>query len=75
MGTIKDSEELGRLIRQERKAQGLTQMELAALTGVGLRFLRELELGKESCRLGLAFKVMASLGLACEIRSRTERRT
>ena len=40
--------EIGELIRDTRKAQGLTQPQLAAASGVGLRFLVELEAGKGS---------------------------
>ena len=72
MMKIESSAVLGSLIRRERKAQGLTQTELAALTGVGIRFLRELELGKENCRIGLAFQVMAALGLRIDVKDRTE---
>ena len=33
-------------VRDRRKESGLTQVELADMTGVGLRFVRELEQGK-----------------------------
>lgn len=63
MEAITDSKSLGLLIRKERKAQKLTQEQLAGLTGVGVRFVRELEAGKESCQMGRALQVAASLGL------------
>ena len=63
MQTIASSKNLGLLIRQERKTQGLTQEQLAGLTGVGVRFLRELEAGKETCQLGRALQVATGLGL------------
>ena len=63
MTTIEDSASIGRLIRAERKRQNLTQQELAGLAGVGIRFLRELESGKDSCRLGLTLLVLQTLGL------------
>lgn len=72
MQTIADSKSLGALIRQERKAQALTQEQLAALTGVGVRFVRELEAGKESCQVGLALQVAGALGLILSIGSRRE---
>lgn len=72
MQTITNSKSLGLLIRQERKAQGLTQEQLAGLTGVGVRFVRELEAGKESCQIGLALQVVASLGLSVSVGSRRE---
>jgi len=63
MQPITDSRSLGALIRQERKAQKLTQEQLAGLTGVGVRFVRELETGKESCQVGRALQVASALGL------------
>jgi y4mF family transcriptional regulator len=71
MHAVTDSSSLGALIRAERKAQGLTQEELAALSGVGVRFVRELELGKDSCRVGLALTVMKTLGLHVNVASRS----
>jgi y4mF family transcriptional regulator len=72
MDAITDSKSLGLLIRKERKAQRLTQEELAGLTGVGVRFVRELEAGKESCQLGRALKVAEALGLAVSVSHRRE---
>lgn len=64
MQPITDSRSLGALIRQERKVQKLTQEQLAGLTGVGVRFVRELEAGKESCQVGRALQVASALGLS-----------
>jgi y4mF family transcriptional regulator len=58
-----DSIELGRVIKTKRKAQGLTQEELSASSGVGIRFVRELEQGKASCHLGKTLSVLKALGL------------
>lgn len=60
-------EALGRLVRDTRKQQKLTQEELSATTGVGVRFLRELEKGKESCQIGKVLLVLAMLGLTIQI--------
>lgn len=54
---------LGALIRRHRKEQNLTQEQLAATAGVGVRFIRELEQGKASCQIGKALIVMSMLGL------------
>lgn len=67
MEKIKDTKSLGMLIRQERKQQGLTQEQLAGVIGVGVRFLRELEAGKESCQIGRAMQVLAGLGLSVSV--------
>jgi y4mF family transcriptional regulator len=72
MQTITDSKSLGSLVRHERKAQGLTQEELAGLTGVGVRFVRELEAGKETCQVGLALQVARALGLVLTARGKRE---
>ena len=58
---------LGEMIRHSRKEQGLTQEQLAATAGVGVRFIRELELGKESCHIGKALTVVAMLGIDIEV--------
>lgn len=38
-------------VRQQRKAQKMTQQDLADRAGVGIRFIRELEAGKPTLRL------------------------
>jgi len=63
MAMITDVQALGETIRQERKRQNVTQVELAALAGVGVRFLRELEHGKLGCQLGHTFLVLNTLGI------------
>lgn len=42
---------IGQIIREERKELGLRQDELAAASGVGLRFLVELERGKVTVQM------------------------
>ncbi len=54
---------IGQTIRTVRKKQKLTQAELAASCGVGVRFIQELEGGKESCHLGKTLTVLQALGL------------
>ncbi len=46
-------------IKERRKLLGITQVELAEKAGVGLRFIRELEQGKESVRLDKVNVVLA----------------
>jgi y4mF family transcriptional regulator len=53
--------ELSKFVKQKRTSAKLTQPELAEKAGVGLRFLRELEQGKESLRLD---KVNQEIGRA-----------
>ena len=42
---------IARFIRENRKAAGLTQEEFAVRSGLGLRFVRELEQGKKTVRM------------------------
>jgi transcriptional regulator with XRE-family HTH domain len=53
----------GSLIRSRRKALKMRQGQLALATGVGRRFLIELEAGKPSCQLGRSLLVAEALGL------------
>lgn len=67
MVIAKNATELGHIIRSQRKAQALTQPELAAASGVGVRFIVDLEGGKETCQLGKVLKVASMLGLSFNV--------
>ncbi|MBU2554210.1 MAG: helix-turn-helix transcriptional regulator [Bacteroidetes bacterium] len=49
-------------VKEKRKSVRLTQPELAEKAGVGLRFIRELEQGKESLRLDKVNQVLLLFG-------------
>ncbi len=49
-------------IREQRLGARLTQVELAAKAGVGLRFIRELEQGKRTLRTDTVNKVLRLFG-------------
>ncbi|HBD94066.1 MAG: hypothetical protein A2015_03040 [Spirochaetes bacterium GWF1_31_7] len=53
---------LSDFIKLRRKSLHLTQIELAKKSGVGLRFIRELEQGKETLRLDKINQVLALFG-------------
>src|SRR5437588_7045458 len=53
----------GSTIRSRRKALKMRQDELALATGVGRRFLIDLEAGKPTCQLGRSLLVADALGL------------
>jgi transcriptional regulator with XRE-family HTH domain len=55
--------QLGQCLRQARQLAGLTLEELAARTGMSLRFLSELERGKDGASLGRVMQVAAALGV------------
>ena len=47
-------------IKENRRATGMTQEEFAMRSGLGLRFVRELEQGKQTVRMD---KVNTALGM------------
>lgn len=53
---------IGKYIKEERKKAGLTQEEFAMRSGLGLRFVRELEQGKETVRLDKVNQALAIFG-------------
>src|SRR3954449_2610771 len=53
----------GLLIRRRRKALQMRQDQVALATGVGRRFLIELEAGKPSCQLGRSLLIAEALGI------------
>jgi transcriptional regulator with XRE-family HTH domain len=53
----------GALIRSRRKTLNMRQDQLALATGVGRRFLIDLEAGKPTCQLGRSLLVANTLGL------------
>lgn len=54
---------IGLFIKTERKKAGLTQEEFALRSGLGLRFVRELEQGKETVRLDKVNQALAMFGM------------
>ncbi|TGL00802.1 transcriptional regulator [Leptospira bouyouniensis] len=53
---------LSDFVKRERKKNSLTQEDLARMTGVGLRFVRELEQGKPSLRMDKVNQVLEAFG-------------
>lgn len=49
-------------VKSMRKEYGLTQVDLSEKSGVGLRFVRELEQGKETLRLDKVNQVLNLFG-------------
>lgn len=69
---ITDTASLGQAVREERLKQGLTQAELAGLSGVGITYLSKLENGKATSELGKALGVIATLGLNVYLQRRED---
>tara|TARA_B100000989_G_scaffold297996_1_gene285621 strand:- start:1763 stop:2056 length:294 start_codon:yes stop_codon:yes gene_type:complete len=61
------TESIGALIRETRKAQGLTQENLAMTSGTGLRFIIDLEKGKPTCQFAKVIHVLQMLGISIEL--------
>ena len=50
-------------MKSKRKALGLSREELARKAGVGLRFMRELEQGKETLKMDKVNQVLYLFGM------------
>lgn len=70
MVKVADAIQIGQLVRQRRKDAGLTLKDAAALSGVGVRFLSELERGKPTLQLGLVIRVLQLFGLELHVEPR-----
>lgn len=54
--------ELANFVREMRKKFNLTQIDLADKSGVGLRFVRDLEQGKQTLRMDKINQVLSLFG-------------
>ncbi|AGX87510.1 helix-turn-helix transcriptional regulator [Candidatus Symbiobacter mobilis] len=61
MTSIDSAQTLGTALRAARKRLGLTQADLALAAGVGLRFIVDLEGGKNTVRLEQVLRVVEAL--------------
>ena len=50
-------------VKQKRKEAGLTQEEFAMRSGLGLRFVRDLEQGKETVRMDKVNQALSMFGM------------
>ena len=66
---IQDTAELGQKVRELRRAQKITQTQLAGLANTGIRFISDLENGKETCHIGKVLRVIETLGVDMLIRN------
>lgn len=63
MKNVLTSKAIGERVRAHRKALGITQAELAMTSCTGIRFISDLENGKETCQIGKMLTVLHTLGL------------
>lgn len=61
---IRTPREVGLLVRDRRRAIGLTQGELAERVGASREWIRQLESGKPRLELGLTLRALSALGIA-----------
>jgi HTH-type transcriptional regulator/antitoxin HipB len=61
----------GDFVKKRRKALEMNQGDLALVSGTGVRFISDLENGKETCELGKALTVLANLGVELAFKPRT----
>ena len=54
---------IAQFVKQKRREAGLTQEEFAMRSGLGLRFVRELEQGKETVRMDKVNQALAMFGM------------
>jgi len=70
-GKIHSIESIGKIIRYRRKELKVTQAKVAGLSGVGQRYLSELERGKPTIEIGKAIQVLQKLGLEITLTPRS----
>ncbi|MBD2760533.1 helix-turn-helix transcriptional regulator [Yimella sp. cx-573] len=61
---------IGKVIRERRRELGLLQAEIADLSGVSERFVREVEADKPTVRLDKLTTLVEALGLELVVRER-----
>ena len=66
--SIQNVSNIAAQIKDLRKKNALTQVEFAKRSGVGLRFLRELEQGKTTVRMDKLRQVLDFLGYHLELK-------
>jgi y4mF family transcriptional regulator len=60
---VKSSKDLGQFIKDARKSQGLTQLDVAGLGNTGNRLIVDIENGKPTVQLQKVLELMDLLGL------------
>lgn len=64
---VRSPADIGAMVRSARKEQNLRQDELAGVSGVGIRFIVDLEAGKPTAQIGKVMHVLQILGCSIEI--------
>lgn len=64
---IHSVQDLGLALRAVRRSQKVRLEDMATLTGVSKQFASDVELGKDTVRLGLVLKVLGEMGLRVSV--------
>ena len=64
------TKDIGLLIKTTRKAQGVTQEQLAGVANTGIRYISDLENGKPTIQVNKLLNVLSALGLGMYIFSK-----
>lgn len=60
---ITSTADLGQQIRAQRKGQGLTLQDVSDHTGLGIRFISEVERGKGTAEIGKVLELCMLMGI------------
>jgi len=63
MKRIFEAKDIGSLVKQKRNQLNMTQPQLAAVSGAGVRFISDLENGKPTMQAGKILGILHVLGL------------
>lgn len=63
--------EIGLAIRQQRRAMGLTQDQLASMISSTQSWISEIEKGKQTAEIGMVLLAMGAVGLNIDLRGST----
>ena len=63
-------EDLGVIIKEARKMQGLTQADLAAISNSNRMFISDIERSKATCQIGKVLSVVSALGIVLHVSSK-----
>ena len=63
-------EQIARLVREERRLQGLDQEQLALVANVAVRSIHRIEHAEKTVRFDILLRVMDALGLRIKVERR-----
>ncbi len=61
---LSNAADIAKIVKSERKTQRITQVQLSQLANVGLRFVRDIEDGKQSLQFDKLLRVLETLGIS-----------